>query len=284
MRVLVFGAGGIVGRAMTAEAARRGWHCVAHARAAVDITHPPAVAAAVESAAPELVVNCAAFTQVDRCESEADRARAVNETGAGAVAEASRRHGARLIHLSTDYVFDGAAREPYMETGPPAPLSVYGATKLGGEKRVLAAGEALVVRTSGVFGAGGRNFVDTIAGRARRGKTPLRVVRDQVSAPTYAPFLARALADLGESGATGIVHYRNREPDSWYEFARAIVRLLGDPVEVLPVASAEMPAAARRPAWSVLAVEKFESIVGRRVEPWYEGLLAHLDVASKENA
>lgn len=107
---------------------------------------------------------------------------------------------------------------------------------------------------------------------------------DQVASPTYAPFLARALVDLGESGVTGIVHYRNREPVSWYEFARAIVRLLGDPVEVQPVTSVEMAAAAKRPAWSVLAVEKFESIVGRRVEPWYEGLTAHLDVASKESA
>jgi dTDP-4-dehydrorhamnose reductase len=110
------------------------------------------------------------------------------------------------------------------------------------------------------------------------------VVRDQVGAPTFAPFLARAVADLGESGETGVVHYRNREPVSWYEFARAIVRRLGAPVEVLPVTSAEMAAAAKRPAWSVLAVGKFESIVGRRVEPWEEGLLAYLDVASKEIA
>jgi dTDP-4-dehydrorhamnose reductase len=284
VKLLIFGAGGIVGRAMTAEAAHRGWSCTPLARAQVDITHPEAVAGAVSAAAPQLIVNCAAFTQVDRCESETDLAREINEAGAGIVAEASRRHGARLIHLSTDYVFDGAAREPYAESSATEPISVYGLTKLGGERRVLAAGAALVVRTSGVFGSGGRNFVDSIAGRARCGEGPLRVVRDQVGAPTFAPFLARALADLGESGVTGIVHYRNREPVSWYEFARAIVRLLGDPVETLPVTSAEMPTAAKRPAWSVLAVEKFESIVGRRVEPWNEGLLAHLDVASKESA
>jgi dTDP-4-dehydrorhamnose reductase/4-ketoreductase len=284
MKLLIFGAGGIVGRAMTVEAALRGWHCTPLAHAEVDITHPEAVAAAIAVAAPQLIVNCAAFTQVDRCESERELARANNETGAGIVAEASRRHGARLIHLSTDYVFDGEAREPYTESSPTSPISAYGVSKLGGEGRVLAAGGALIVRTSGVFGAGGRNFVDSIAGRARRGEGPLRVVRDQVGAPTFAPFLARALADLGESGLTGIVHYRNREPASWYEFARAIVRLLGDPVETLPVTSAEMPTAAKRPAWSVLAVEKFESIVGRRVEPWNDGLLAHLDVARKERA
>lgn len=284
MRLLIFGAGGIVGRAMTTEAHRRGWSCTALARREADATVPRQVAAAVAAAAPDLVVNCAAFTRVDSCESEAERAFEINEAGAGIVAEATRRHGARLIHLSTDYVFDGAAREPYTESSAPAPLSVYGATKLGGERRVLAADGALVVRTSWIFGTGGRNFVDTIAGRARSGGGPLRVVDDQIGAPTYAPFLARALGDLGESAATGIVHYRNREPVSWYEFACAIVRRLGDPVEVLPVTSAETPTAAKRPAWSVLAVEKFESIVGRRVEPWDEGLRAHLEATSKERA
>jgi dTDP-4-dehydrorhamnose reductase len=282
MDVLILGAGGIAGRAMAAEASRRGWRVVARRHAETDVTRPEQVKAALAAASAALVVNCAAFTQVDRCESEPEAAFRANDAGAGVVADACRRAGVRLLHLSTDYVFAGDAREPYAEDAAPAPLSVYGASKLGGEQRVLAAGNVLVVRTSGTFGAGGRNFVDAIAGRARRREGPLRVVRDQVGAPTYAPFLARALADLGESGATGVVHYRNREPVSWYEFARAIVRRLGDPVEVLPVTSAEMAAAAKRPAWSVLAVEKFESIVGRRVEPWEEGLLAYLDVESKE--
>lgn len=155
MRVLVLGAGGIVGRATTAEAARRGWICSAARRDEVDITRPGEVEAAMAASTPDLVVNCAAFTQVDRCESEAELATRVNDLGAGIVAEACRRRGVKLVHLSTDYVFGGEAGEPYREEAPPAPLSAYGVSKLGGERRVTAAGGALLVRTSGVFGPGG---------------------------------------------------------------------------------------------------------------------------------
>jgi dTDP-4-dehydrorhamnose reductase len=282
MRVLVFGAAGIVGRATVAEARRRGWPATGFARADADVTDEAAVAAALAAHRPELVVNCAAYTRVDDCERDEAAAARVNDLAVGGLARACDETGARLVHLSTDYVFDGRSPRPYDEAASPAPLSAYGRTKLAGERRALASPRALVVRTSAVFGTGGANFVDTIAGRIRRGEGPLRVVDDQVTAPTYAPFLARALADLGESAATGLVHYRNREPVSWYEFARAVARELASDLEIVPVPTSEFPRPARRPARSVLAVEKFEATCGRRVEPWAEGLERHLAAAAEE--
>lgn len=282
MRVLVFGASGIVGRAFVSEAAGRRWPVRGLARAEADIADRSAVRAALAAHAPELVVNCAAFTRVDDCEREGETAARVNDLAVGILAEESERAGARLAHLSSDYVFDGTAREPYDETAPPAPLSAYGRTKRAGERRALAAPGALVVRTSAVFGPGGANFVDAIAGLLRRGGAPLRVVSDQVTAPTYAPFLARALADLGESRATGIWHYRNREPASWYELALAIGRELGPEPEIEAIPTAELPRPARRPAWSVLAVDKFETAFGRRVETWAAGLTTHLAAIAEE--
>ena len=282
MRVLVFGASGIVGRAMVSEAARRGWPVTGLARAAADIGDRDEVRAALAAHGPELVVNCAAFTRVDDCESEPEEARRVNDLAVGILAEESERAGARLAHLSTDYVFDGAAREPYEEAAPPAPLSAYGRTKRAGERRALASPAALVVRTSAVFGVGGASFVDAIAGRLRRGESALRMVDDQITAPTYAPFLARALADLGESRATGIWHYRNREPVSWYELALAVARELEKTPRIDAIPTSELPRPARRPAWSVLAVDKFETAFGRRVETWASGLATHLAATAEE--
>jgi dTDP-4-dehydrorhamnose reductase len=284
VRLLVLGAAGILGRATVAEARRRGWPAIGLAHAELDVVDREAVAATLAAARPELVVNCAAFTQVDRCESEPELAFRVNAEAVGGLAEACSAVGARLVHLSTDYVFGGAAARPYREEDKTGPLSVYGASKLEGERRALAVGDSLVVRTSALFGVGGANFVDTIAAGLTGGERRLRVVDDQVTAPTYAPFLARALADLGESGATGRVHYRNREPASWFELARAIAERLDADAEIVPVTSDRFPRPARRPARSVLAVERFERLAGRAVEAWSTGLDAHLGTISKEKA
>lgn len=284
MRTLVLGAGGIVGRATDAEARRRGWDVTGLRRADLDVRDRAAVSAALAIARPELVVNAAAFTRVDDCETETELAREVNAIAPGEIAGACTRVGATLVHLSTDYVFAGDREAPYEEDAEPAPLSAYGRGKLEGEERVLAAGaDAVVVRTSAVFGRGGANFVDTIARLLRSSDGPLRVVDDQVTAPTWAPFLARAVLDLGESAVRGRVHYRNREPVSWFELARAIARELGSPLEILPVPTSEMPRPARRPARSVLAVTRFEREIGRRVEAWSEGLRRHLEAAREEN-
>jgi len=278
MRTLVLGGGGIVGRAMVAEAGRRGWPVRGCGRAEVDLLDVAAVERSVAECRPELVVNCAAFTQVDRCESEPEAAFAVNGAAVGALAEASARSGARLIQISTDYVFDGEGRAPYLEEHPTAPKSVYGSSKLEGERRALSVPGSLVVRTSWIFGVGGANFVDTIAAKIRAGENRLKVVADQLGGPTWAPFLASALADLGECGASGIVHYQNRPPATWHDLACAIARRLepGGGVEIEPVTTAEFPRPARRPAYSVLAVERFERLAGRKVESWSEGLDRHL--------
>jgi dTDP-4-dehydrorhamnose reductase len=277
LKLLVFGAGGILGRALVAEADRRGWKATGLARAAADVTDREAVRAAISARRPDLVVNCAAFTRVDACETLAETAFRVNGEAPGWIAAETAAAGAHLIQPSTDYVFTGEASEPYREEDPTGPRSVYGASKLEGEQRALSAGgTALVVRTSWVFGRGGAHFVAAIRNRIEAGAGPLRVVADQTGGPTYAPFLARAIADLGESGTSGIVHYQNREPVTWYEFAREIARQLGQRVEIRPVTTEEYPLPARRPRYSVLAVDRFEQLAGRPVESWRPGLAEYL--------
>ena len=276
MRTLVFGGTGIVGRALVLEGRSRGWPTLGLSHGQGDITDARRVDELCDAFRPALIVNCAAFTKVDLCESSPERAFAANGAAVATLVRAAERLGARLVHLSTDYVFDGRATAPYPEEHPTAPQSVYGASKLAGEVLALASERALVVRTSWVFGSGGANFVDTIAGRILGGQKSFRVVSDQVGAPTWAPFLARAVSDLGEWGTTGLVHYQNRPALSWYDFAREIARQLDREVEVVPIPTAEAPRPAPRPAYSVLAVDRFEKLAGRAVESWQEGLAAHL--------
>jgi dTDP-4-dehydrorhamnose reductase len=226
---------------------------------------------------PELVVNCAGFTQVDRCESEPGRAMAVNGDGVRNVLAAAGAVGARAVHVSTDYVFDGEGREPYREDAALAPRSAYGASKAAGERHARAAEGALVVRTSWLFGPGGPNFVATMLSLVEAGRLPLRVVDDQVGCPTYAPYLAAAILDLAARGAAGVVHYCNRDAVSWCGFAREIVRLAAPAAEVVAVSTAEFPRPARRPSYSVLDVGRCEAILGRRVEPWLLGLAEYLN-------
>ena len=282
MRILVCGGGGLVGRAVVGEARRRGWPVAGPDRDEVDITDAGAVARALAGFRPAVAVNCAAFTRVDDCEREPGAAFRLNGQAVGILARECARAGVRLVHLSTDYVFDGQGTAPYPEDHPTAPRSVYGASKLAGEQQALAIPEALVVRTSWIFGSGGPNFVDTIRARIESGAAELAVVADQVGAPTFAPFLARALADLGESGASGVVHYQNRPAVSWYEFALEIAGRLGRPVAVRPVTTAEVPRPARRPRYSVLAVERFERLAGRGVEDWRAGLAEHLGTTEEK--
>jgi dTDP-4-dehydrorhamnose reductase len=274
MRCLVFGGTGMLGQAVVAAARSRGW-------AALGLSHTQAnIADAdlgwVSSFGPELVVNCAAFTKVDACETEQASAFAVNGEAVARVAAVARRVAAPLVHVSTDYVFEGTAREPYREDSPTNPTSVYGRSKLAGEAHALAYGRGLVVRTSWLFGPGGPNFVATMVGLIEAGRVPLRVVRDQEGCPTYTPFLARALLDLVQREVTGVVHYRNREPVSWYAFAAEIARLWSEGVEVVPVTTAEFPRPAPRPEYSVLDVTRFEQCAGRPVEPWEWGLVETL--------
>jgi dTDP-4-dehydrorhamnose reductase len=282
MRCLVLGGTGMLGRAVVAEARSRGWAALGLSREQADVTDRERLLFWVDSFRPEAVVNCAAYTRVDDCESEPERAFRVNGEAVAHVAAAAERAGARLVHVSTDYVFDGAAEEPYREDDPTGPLSAYGRSKLAGERHALAYERGLVVRTSWLFGPGGPNFVATMVRLIDEGRLPLRVVDDQRGCPTYTRFLAAALLDLALREATGVVHYRNREPASWYSFATAIARQWSGTAAVVPVKTAEFPRPARRPAWSVLAVDRFEEIAGRPVEPWDGGLAELLMWMRKE--
>ena len=295
-RAVVFGGTGMLGHRVVREGRRRGHAVLGLSSAQADLTDAERLAWWMERFRPEVVINCAAMTVVDDCEEHEERATAINGAGAGHAAEAARQVGARFLHVSTDYVFDGSGEEPYRVDDPTAPVSGYGRSKLAGEEAVLAhadeGGGAAVVRTSWLFGPGeGPNFVKTMLRLIEAGKT-LRVVDDQVGAPTYTPYLAAALWDLAEigaeiggrsDGATGVFHYQNREALSWYGFAREIARSWapaapGEPgVEVVPVTTDEFPRPAPRPAYSVLDVSRFEALTGRPVESWRTGLGIYLD-------
>ena len=266
---MVLGAAGQLGREVADELRRRGTDVLAADRRRADLTDTRATVALAVRFGAAAVYNCAARTDVDGCEADPETALEINGRAPARLA-ATLPRACRLIHVSTDYVFDGRGRRPYREDDPTAPATAYGRSKLGAEQGVADAG-GLVVRTSWVFGPEGRNFVSAIAARLGRGE-PLRVVSDQIGCPTYAPYLARALVDLQAAGAAGIVHYCNAPATSWHGFAVAIVGALGLNAEVEPIATADLPRPAVRPAYSVLDVARFESVTGRRVEEWTAGL------------
>ncbi len=289
MRTLVLGGTGMLGRAVVAEARSRSLPVLGLSHEQADIRDRERLLYWVDAFRPELIVNCAAYTKVDACEGEGRvDAFEINAEAMDNVTAAAREINAWLVHVSTDYVFDGkgsgGGHQPYSEDAPVGPLSVYGQTKLDGERRVLSYDRSTVVRTSWLFGPGGPNFVATIVRLIEEGKH-LRVVRDQEGAPTYTLFLARAILDLALLQAKGVVHYRNREPVSWYAFASEIAGLWSGThrvPEVVPIMTTEFPRPAPRPAYSVLDVSHFETITGRRVEPWGWGLAEYLTALRKE--
>ncbi len=266
----------MLGRALTVHGRRRDAAVLALAHGQADIRDGERALSFAEEFRPALIINCAALTAVDACEKRRSEAMAINGQAVENVVACARSVDADLIHLSSDYVFGGDRERPYREEDPLAPLSVYGESKVLGEEHALGYSRGLVVRTSWVFGAGGHNFVRSIVGAIKAGRGRLRVVSDQVGCPTYAPFLARAIWDLAAARAQGIVHYRNREPVSWFEFAREIAGLVDRKVEVEPIPTSEYPLPASRPPYSVLDVNRFETIVSRRVESWGWGLDQYL--------
>lgn len=278
---MITGAGGQVGRFLAGEARRRGYDVVALTRADFDITDPAAAGRHV--AAGDLVVNCAAFTNVDAAETDPDAARAINEVGPGNLARACAAAGARMVHISTDYVFDGVMSgggpRPYEVDDPTGPLGVYGETKLAGERAVLAAlPGAHVVRTSWVYtGADGSDFV-AVMRRLAAGEGPVDVVDDQFGSPTYSRDLVSALLEVAERDIRpGILHAVNAGAASRFEQARAVFTELGaDPQRVRPVSIAEVPRPARRPAYAVLSMAKSERAGLNRLRPWREALAESL--------
>jgi dTDP-4-dehydrorhamnose reductase len=278
MRVLVTGAGGMMGRALMLL--MKGRHqATGLARADLDVADAAAVERRVAEERPQLVIHAGAMTRVDDCEKEWEEAFRVNALGSRHVAVAAERAGASLVYLSSDFVFDGAKEEPYLEWEEPRPLSVYGASKLAGEREVRAhATRHYVVRTSWVFGPGGRNFVDAILAAARAGK-PLRVVTDQVGVPTYTRDLAAALLELAESGFYGTYHVTNAGSCSWHEYACTILRLAGmKDVPVGETTAAAWGAPAPRPAYSVLRNFAWIQSGFGPLRPWTEALEDYLRI------
>lgn len=276
-RALVLGGTGMLGRAVSAQWRRAGAPVLALGHAQADILDEDRLRYWVRSFAPEVIVNCAAFTQVDACEERKEHACAVNGHALRSIAAAAEAAKARLIQVSSDYVFDGLASSPLREDAATAPLSAYGQSKLLGEEIAAAYERSLIVRASWLFGPGGPNFVATIRRFLLEGRTPLRVVDDQRGRPTFTPYLARALYELDQRGARGLVHYGNREPASWYDLACEIARIVSPSAEVIPVKTTEFPRPAKRPAYSVLDVSHFENLAGRTVESWTSGLASYLD-------
>jgi dTDP-4-dehydrorhamnose reductase len=280
---LITGASGQLGRELQA-AVPKSWRVCACDSSALDVTRPEVVEEVVLRVRPDLIVNCGAYTAVDAAEREAERAEAVNSVGAAHVAEAARRAGSRLIHLSTDYVFDGAQSRPYTPADRPSPLGVYGRTKLAGEREVtrISGGAALLIRTSWLYSVHGRNFVLTML-RLMRERESVGVVADQVGSPTWARGLAAAIWAAADAPAVqGVHHWSDAGVASWYELAVALqeealaLGLLPRAVPIRPLRTAEYPTGARRPAYSVLERSPALAALGAPVRHWRDQLRAML--------
>jgi dTDP-4-dehydrorhamnose reductase len=275
--VLITGGGGMLGHALADLLGQRRCKFVSLTRAQLDIADRDAVAKAFAQHKPTLVLNCAAHTKVDLCEQERAKADAINGAAVGEIAALCKPSGALLVHLSTDFVFDGSSRRPYLPNDPVNPLGAYGKSKLLGEQAIQTNPPQrwLIVRTAWVYGRHGTNFPRTIIQAARAGK-PLTVVNDQIGSPTYTPDLAAAILDLLDSGAAGIWHVTNSGQTNWYEFAQATLDAFGLRPDISPISSNQWlqkrPNSAVRPAYSVLDLNALTSRIGRPMRPWQYAL------------
>jgi dTDP-4-dehydrorhamnose reductase len=268
MRLLVTGAAGMLGRDVAAAAESAGHDVTGLARRDLDITDPDAVRAAVAAARPDAVINCAAWTDVDGAEEHEADALRINGTGAGNVAAAAPY----VVHVSSDYVFEGSATLPYRESDATAPAGAYGRSKLAGEVLVAAAGEHAIVRSAWLFGIHGSNFVATML-RLGEDRDKVNVVADQFGCPTFTGHLAGALVDIAERRLSGILHVAGGGSCSWHELAQATFDEAGLDCRAAPVTTAEFPRPAPRPAWSVLGSTRPDAPV---LPPWRDGLSAYL--------
>ena len=275
--LLITGVHGQLGRALEKMARQRGLSVAGHDLDTLDICDRSAVAELVGRLGPRTLINCAAFTTVDACEADEAAATAVNGTAVGHLAAACNAAGARLVHLSTDYVFAGDGARPYAESDPVAPASAYGRSKLEGERLARTADRHLIVRTAWLYGHGGANFVEAIRRQIDRGASSLRVVADQVGSPTFCDDLAEALLELVDAEACGVVHAVNSGSTSWHGFAVEIVRLIGAEVAVHAVTTADYPRPAKRPAYSVLDTSRLAAVIGRPLPSWQEALARYLE-------
>jgi len=271
---LIAGGGGLLGSSMFKQLAASGWQTHGFTHAELDITDAGAVRRAVDKVRPALIVNCVATADVDRCEREPQWAYAVNEQGARHLAEAARAAASEIVHVSTDYVFDGAKSGFYTQADEPRPLSVYAQSKLAGEQAVSAACEqSYIVRTSWLFGVGGKNFGSRVIEYARQ-VPRLKGVMDQTSIPTYAPDLARRIEEIVALQTYGLYHGTNSGPATWFEFAQLALELAGiGDVEIEPVMRAALNQAAPRPQNSAMRCLLSEALGLRPLRHWREALV-----------
>ncbi|MCS7043916.1 MAG: dTDP-4-dehydrorhamnose reductase [Bryobacteraceae bacterium] len=285
-RAIVFGCAGQLGVELMREFQQRGYETAGWERGQVDITDAAAVEHAIARFNPDVVLNAAAYNQVDVAESEPAAAFQVNALAVRNIALACRQSGARLVHYSTDYVFDGTAGRPYVETDPPHPLGAYAVSKLAGEFYARAyLDDVLIVRTSGVFGLGGLqtargNFIELMLRLAREGK-PIRVVEDHIGSPTYAPALAARTADLVERSVSGIIHVGGGTPISWFDFARMIFAEAGLRPDLRPTTEREYRTPARRPKYSALSNERMESLGIAPMPPLETAVRSYLQLRTR---
>jgi dTDP-4-dehydrorhamnose reductase len=273
VKLLVTGAAGMLGRDVMLAAGNAGHDVVGYGRAELDVTDAGALERRLDLERPDVVINCAAWTDVDGAADSAEAAFAVNGSGAGNVAAAAAKQKAAVLHVSTDYVFDGAKGSPYVESDQPAPLSAYGRTKLAGEEAVVAANKRhFIVRSAGLFGIGGRNFVETML-RLSEAQSEVTVVRDQIGSPTYTWHLAYGIVRLIEGIEYGIHHMAAAGQCSWYEFANEIFEQAKVECRALSITSEEFAAAAPRPAFSALVSQREHAI---QLPSWQDGLAGYL--------
>jgi dTDP-4-dehydrorhamnose reductase len=273
MKVLITGAGGMLGRDVTTACHARGAEVVALGHAALDISDPGAVDATLAAHRPDAVVNCAAFTDVDGAEDDEAGAMKINDEGAALLAAGAESVGAKIVHPSSDYVFDGSAQRPYVESDMPAPISAYGRSKQAGETSVAVSNPRhFIVRASWLFGVGGKNFVETML-RLGNEQPEVLVVSDQVGCPTYTRHLGEALAVLLEGEDFGIHHIAAAGRCSWYEFAQEIFDQAGVECRVMAGTTEMLARKAPRPAYSVLGSERPDPIT---LPHWKRGLAEYL--------
>jgi len=278
MRIAITGASGQLGQDLLTELTAR-HECLGISHADVDVTDFAALAGCVAAYQPDLVIHSAAYTDVDGCERDPDRAYQTNALGTWNVAAAASQCDAAVAVISTDFVFDGAKREPYTEFDATNPLSHYGASKRAGERAAFGANpRTFVIRTQWLYGVHGRNFPYAILRAAARGE--VRVVADQIGAPTYSPDLARMIGRIIETPRYGTYHANNAGACSWYEFAVELYRLAGlDPSIICPIPSAEYPTPTRRPAYSVLRRYALELMGLDDARPWQEAAREFIEAA-----
>ncbi len=282
-RILVIGAQGMLGRDLVTilrssfGTGKSGYEIFGWDLDEIDIREEANTVSKIESLRPEIVINLAAYTDVDDCEVQKEKAFSINAEGMKHVAMGGGRCKAKVIYISTDYVFDGQKKEPYLEEDPPSPINVYGQTKLEGERYLQALVEdSLIIRTQWLYGKYGTNFVSSILRQAMEKKV-LSVVNDQTGSPTYAVDLSRAIVALIQSDGQGIFNVVNEEVCTWYTFAQAILKASGlEEVRIIPISSEELGRRAPRPSYSVLGTKKMKEKTGMSLRPWSEALKDYL--------